>query len=58
MTCDVMYKGFDVEVAIIQPAGLVLGDVRMYAKSPRGKRIEFAVARSMWFQSMYAEADF
>ena len=41
MTCDVMYKGFDIEVAIIPPAGLVLGDVRMYAQSPRGKRAAF-----------------
>ena len=38
MTCDVMYKGFDIAVAIIPPTGLVFGDVRMYAQSPRGKR--------------------
>lgn len=40
MNCDVMYKGFDIEVAIIPPAGLVFGDVLMYAQSPRGKHIE------------------
>ena len=40
----VLYKGFDIEVAIITPAGLVLGDVLMYAKSQRGKRIEFVMA--------------
>ena len=33
-----LYKGFDIEVAIIPPTGFVLGDVRMYAQSPRGKR--------------------
>lgn len=43
-TSYVMYKGFDIEVAIIPPAGLVFGDVLMYAKSQRGKRIEFVMA--------------
>ena len=52
MTCDVMYKGFDIDVAIIPPAGLVLGDVRMYAQSPRGKRIEFASATTQSFAQM------
>ena len=57
MDSDVMYKGFDIEVAIIPPAGLVFGDVRMYAKSPRGKRIEFAVAQvgGKWLASLSAE---
>ena len=54
---DVMYKGFDIDVAIIPPAGLVLGDVRMYAQSPRGKRIEFAMAQvdGQWLASLSAE---
>ena len=57
MNCDVMYKGFDIEVAIIPPTGLVFGDVRMYAKSPSGKRIEFAVAQvaGQWLASLSAE---
>lgn len=57
MNSDVMYKGFDIEVAIIPPSGLVFGDVRMYAKSPRGKRIEFAVAQvgGKWLASLSAE---
>ena len=58
MNCDVMYKGFDIEVAIIPPDGLVFGDVRMYAQSPRGKRIEFAMAQvdGQWLASLSAMA--
>lgn len=57
MNSDVMYKGFDIEVAIIPPTGLVFGDVRMYAKNLRGKRIEFAMAQvdGQWFASLSAE---
>ncbi len=57
MNSDVMYKGFDIEVAIIPPAGLVFGDVRMYAQSPRGKRYEFAMAQvdGQWLASLSAE---
>ena len=56
MNSDVMYKGFDIEVAIIPHTGLVFGDVRMYAKSLRGKRIEFAVAQvnGQWLASLSA----
>ena len=70
MNSDVMYKGFDIEVAIIPPTGLVFGDVatgvatdtlpalmtRMRPAASVGTIN--AVARSMWFQSVYAEADF
>ena len=57
MTCDVMYKGFDIEVAIIPPAGLVFGDVQMYAQSPRGKRYEFVMSQvdGQWLASLSAE---
>ena len=57
MTCDVMYKGYDIDVAIIPPTGLVFGDVQMYAQSPRGKRIAFAMSQvdGQWLASLSAE---